>query len=187
MDENKKEIVPEATPSANNKKENKILAFLLDKKYYVGLALLVLVVMAWSTFRIKSLQSNFNNEKETIIHSYELKLDSLNIDRMQLTATTLSWAIRGELLRNNKEQINQYFNEFVKTPGIIKLQLINSEDGLIEISTDKKDEGIKTNKYANINNQVVESDSVQSTIITPITGLNNKIGIFTITIKNLKN
>ena len=89
-------------------------------------------------------------------------------------------------MRNNKEQISQYFNEFVKKPNIVKLQFINPDNGIIEISTDKKDEGTKTNQYLNINEQLVESDSLQSNFITPITGLNHKIGILSISMKNLK-
>ena len=186
MNDNNTNIIPDTNDQPNNSNKNKLLAFVLKNKYYVGLVIIILVIYTWSSLKLKSLQNNFQNEKATIINSYELQLDSLNIERMQLIATTLSWAIRGELLRNNKEQISQYFNEFVKKPNIVKLQFINPDNGIIEISTDKKDEGTKTNQYLNINEQLVESDSLQSNFITPITGLNHKIGILSISMKNLK-
>ncbi len=167
------------------KKENKFVKFILDKKYYVSLVVIILIIFGWAFIKISLLNSSFKTEKEIIINNYELKLDSLNIDRMKLTATTFSWAIRGELMRGNIEQINQYFAEFIKTPGILKLQLINPETSTIEISTDKKDEGLIIPMMQAVTDQITLTDSTDFKIITPITGLNKKISIFIITIKSL--
>jgi len=102
----------------------------------------------------------------------------LNTVDMQLVAKTFSWAIRGEFLRGNKDLINQFFNEFVKTPGIIKLQLINSESSVIEISTDKKDEGSRNVDYNNIKEQKTISGLSKMKVVTPISGLNKQIAVF---------
>lgn len=169
------------------KKENKFVKFLLANKYYVTLIVIILIISGWALIKISLLNSDFKSEKETIIKNYELKLDSLNIDRMKLTAKTFSWAIRSELMRANKDQINQYFDEFVKAPGVLKLQLINSENSLIEISTDKKDEGISVPMLQAITEQSTVTDSTEFKIITPITGLNKQIGVFIVTMKPFKN
>lgn len=171
----------------NNKNElgNKIWRYILSKIYYAGLVLIILIICLWALTKISILKNNYETDKSAIINKYELKLDSLNIDRMQLTAKTLSWALRGELIRDNKEQINQYFMEFVKNPNIGKLQFINAENSIIEISTDKKDEGTINSEYGKIDSQIISTDSIQYKIVTPITGLNKKIGFLIININNL--
>jgi hypothetical protein len=167
-------------------KEHKIVKFLIKKKYYVGLILIIFIILIWQAIKVHNLETSYAKKKSELISSYELKLDNLNMDRMKLTAKTFSWAIRSELMRENKEQINQYFNEFIKTPDIIKLQLINPDNSTIEIATDKKDEGIKNSDYGNIKKQVINSDASEFRIVTPITGLNKKIGIFVIDVNKYR-
>ena len=89
MNDNNTNIIPDTNDQPNNSNKNKLLAFVLKNKYYVGLVIIILVIYTWSSLKLKSLQNNFQNEKATIINSYELQLDSLNIERMQLIATTL--------------------------------------------------------------------------------------------------
>jgi hypothetical protein len=167
-------------------KERKIVKFLIKKKYYVGLILIIFIILIWQAIKVHNLETSFAKEKSELISSYELKLDNLNMDRMKLTAKTFSWAIRSELMRENKEQINQYFNEFVKTPDMIKLQLINPDNSIVEIATDKKDEGIRNTDYGNIKEQVITSNATGFKIVTPITGLNKKIGIFVINVNKYR-
>ncbi|MDD2345208.1 MAG: hypothetical protein PHY85_03590 [Bacteroidales bacterium] len=167
------------------KKENKFKKFLFKHKYYLGLILIIIVVVLWALIKISILKSSFNKEKSQIITNYELKLDSLNSNRFLLTAKTFSWAIRSELLRENKDQVNQFFNDFIKNTDVIKLQLINPETSIVEISTDKKDEGVKMPINTAIEDQVVNVNPTDFQIITPISGLNNQIGIFVMKIKKL--
>ncbi|PKL78493.1 MAG: hypothetical protein CVV25_11430 [Ignavibacteriae bacterium HGW-Ignavibacteriae-4] len=179
MEDLKTQEVPE-------KKESKFLKFVMKHKYYVALIIVIIVVLAWSFIRMALMESDFKEEKAQITSNYEMKLDGLNSDRLKLTATTFSWAIRSELLRENKEQINQYFNEFIKNPDIVKLQLINSETSIVELSTDKKDVGIEVTKYNSLQEQTIVTDSTEFQIVTPITGLNKKLGVFVMQVNSLK-
>jgi len=158
--------------------KNKLLHFLNKAKYYLGLILIILIILIWNYSKIHSLEKRNAKEKLEIVDNYKMKLDSLNTVDMQLVAKTFSWAIRGEFLRGNKDLINQFFNEFVKTPGIIKLQLINSESSVIEISTDKKDEGSRNVDYNNIKEQKTISGLSKMKVVTPISGLNKQIAVF---------
>ncbi len=173
----------EETPS---KKENKFLKFVMKNKYYIGLVLIIFVVLAWSFIRMAVMESDFEEEKVQVISNYELKLDSLNSDRLKLTATAFSWAIRSELIRENKEQINQFFNEFIKNPEIVNLQLINSETSIVELSTDKNDIGNKVNTFNSVQEQTIVSGFIDFQIITPINGLNKKLGIFVMQVNKLE-
>jgi hypothetical protein len=163
---------------------NDLLNFLNKKKYYLGLILVIIIILIWNYSKIHFLEKRKEKEKLEMVNNYKIKLDSLNAVHMQLIAKTFSWAIRSELIRGNKDQINQFFNEFVKTPGIIKLQLINPENSVIEISTDKKDEGLRNADYINIKGQETISGLPELKIVTPITGMNKQIGVFILEAKN---
>jgi len=158
--------------------DNKLSHFLNKAKYYLGLILIIIIILIWHYSKIYFLEKRNEKEKLEMVNNFKMKLDSLNTIHMQLTAKTFSWAIRSELIRGNKDQINQFFNEFVKTPGIIKLQLINSANSVIEISTDKKDEGLRNVDYINIKGQEIISGLPELKIVTPISGMNNQIGVF---------
>jgi len=166
---------------------NNLLHFLNKSKYYLGLILIIMIILIWNYSKIHFLEKRTEKEKLEIITNYEIKLDSLNAAQMQLIAKTFSWAIRSELIRGNKDQINQFFNEFVKTPGIIKLQLINSENSVIEISTNKKDEGLRNIDYINIKGQETISGLPELKIVTPISDMNKQIGVFILEANKLEN
>ncbi len=167
--------------------DNKPKHFLNRSKYYLGLILIMIIILIWHYSKVHFLEKSTKKEKLGIINSYELKLDSLNAVHLQLTAKTLSWAVRSELLRGNKDQINQYFNEFIKTPGIFKLQLINSENSVVEISTDKKYEGLRDTTYINITGQETIPDLPELKIVTPISGMNKQIGVFILEATKIEN
>lgn len=165
---------------------NKLLHFLNKQKYYLTLILIIAILFIWNNSKIRSLEKKSEQEKLEIVDNYKMKLDSLNAANMQLVAKTFSWAIRSELTRGNKDQINQLFNELIKTPGIIKLQLINPAKSVIEISTNKKDEGLRNVDYVNIKGQETISGLSDLKIVTPISGLNNQIGVFILEVNKFK-
>lgn len=160
--------------------------FFSKSKYYLGLILVIIIIVIWHYSTIYFIEKNTEKEKLEMNTNFGLKLDSLNTAQMQLTAKTFSWAIRSELIRGNKDQINQYFNEFIKTPGMIKLQFINSENSKIEISTDKKDEGTRNVDYINLNGQEIISGVPELKVVTPILGMNKQIGVFILEAKKIE-
>jgi len=170
-----------------NETDHKSKSLLSRSKYYLGLLLIVIIILVWHFSKIYLLKKRTETEKVVIINKYEKQLDSLNVYYLQLTAKTFSWALRSELLRGNKDQINQYFNEFIKTPGIKKLMLINPENSVIDISTDKKDVGTQNFDYINLKNQEIFINVNDFKIVTPISGMNNQIGIFIIEATNISN
>jgi hypothetical protein len=166
--------------------DNKPKHFANRAKYYLGLILLIILILAWHFSKTYYLKKNNEKNKLEMVNKYEVKLDSLKAIHLQLTAKTFSWAIRSELIRGNKDQINQLFNELIKTPGIIKLQLINTENSIIEISTDEKDVGTQNIDYINLKTQNTFQESSVMKIVTPISGLNKQIGVFILEAKKQK-
>lgn len=147
---------------------------------FVLLCLLIAVVIA-AFIRIKLLEHSFNKQQEALRVRYENKVDSLlQADRLT-TAKVFSWAVRGELIRDNRDQINQYFMNFVKESGVKKIKLIDPVSAKAIISTDKKDEGLVFADPTIFTEEIAvhHLDSVTQ-IISPVMGLNKKIGILVI-------
>lgn len=113
-----------------------------------------------------------------------------------LTATTeellrfstkgLNWAVRGELIRGNEEQVQQYITQLVKEDRIQQVEFI-TPDGIIQMSSDKKREGTA------FDSSVLESDPLHSEtpeyfwqedgsvkLFAPILGLEQKLGTLSI-------
>lgn len=180
----KKEITETSEVKSPELKKSKLKVvkdFMLKHIVKVVLLLLLIAMFIWSRIQISNLKSDFDQQKTEITNNYELKMDSLNIAGMELTAKTFSWAVRSELQRENKEQVELFFYDFIKSSQIEKLQYVNADNSTIELSTNKKEEGlIATSSFYKTNNQLTESDSTSFKIATPIMGLNKKLGVVVI-------
>lgn len=168
------------------KKENKFLKFIFRHKIIVILLLVLIGVFIWGTLKIGRMERDFVMQKDQIVHDYELRMDSLNLTKMELVSSVFSWAIRSEMTRENMEQVNQFFLNFIKVPNVEKVQLISYNNSSVLISTDKKDEGQVVTDNTILQSDTIRSyktDSTHSKIITPIMGLNNRIATLVIEIK----
>lgn len=167
-----------------------VFVIILSKyKYLILFLFLCLSLFFWMMTKLRKSQDELKlqeKQKGQIITQYEFTLDSLHSQSLLLTAKTFSWAIRSELLRGNKEQVNLFFNDFVRNPDILKLYFIDSKTSIVELSTDKKDEGTVVGKYNKEQVQTIVFDSTSFEIITPIAGLNDKLGVFVIKVDKLK-
>ncbi len=173
--------------NSDSKKENKFLNFILRNKIVVILILLLFGVFFWALIKMHYMEKDFNTQKSEIINKYELKFDSLNVAKMELVSTVFSWAIRSELSRENMEQVNQFFLNFIKVPDVEKVQLVNYDSSKILISTDKKDEGqaiTDPKLFVSDTLRYYKTDSGHIKYITPIMGLNKRIGSLVIDIKS---
>jgi len=128
------------------------------------------------------IENQFKKDTLKLRSDYENKLDSITTKNLMLTSKVFSWAIRSELTRENKEQVNQFFLSIIKEPGVSKVEFVRAPDGKITLSTNKKDEGsIYTNQVALMSNETInfKTDSVLN-VVTPVMGLNNKLGVLVI-------
>lgn len=142
-------------------------------------ALAAISVLFWGWFSMRSLKAQFQEEQALLRDSFETRIDTLQLEGMELTAKVLSWAIRSEVSRENIEQVNQFFLQFIKDAHVSKAQYIDAETGAILISTDKKDEGttILNPMVLKAEKQFAEQDSLHWRIATPVMGLNQKLGV----------
>jgi hypothetical protein len=92
----------------------------------------------------------------------------------------LAWAIRGELIRNNLDQIDQYFSQLVQVERI-KLAVLSSQEGKMLVASDKKfQEGEFGQVFpAELLNEAQVSIHPQGEdrlLVMPIMGLNTRLG-----------
>jgi len=163
----------------------KLVAFLKNNKAAAVLTVLLLVVFIWFCIKIRINEKNYNNEKTQLITQYESKIDSLQIKHLEFATEVFSWSVRSELLRENTENLNQLLTVFVKQSGADLVQLINPENKIVLLSSDKKFEGVSYTGLINfeIKKTVVLEDVGVVKIITPVMGFNNMIGILIVELR----
>ena len=142
----------------------------------------LVAVSLWSFIKINLLNSSFEKQTSELKTIYENEINSLSVEQLTTTSKVFAWAVRSELLRNNKEQVNLFFERIIKEPGINKVQFVDSKTSKILLSTNKKDEGaVYPNQVALMTDETIHfsSDATQS-FISPVMGLNNKLGVLVI-------
>jgi len=162
-----------------SKFSDKLVTFLKNNKVASVLAVLLLVVFIWFSVKMRISERNFNNEKTQLITQYESKIDSLQIHHLEFATMVFSWSVRSELLRNNSENLNQLLTVFVKESGADLVLLINPEDKMVLLSSDKKYEGnpYTDNLAFELNKPSVLKEGGEVKIITPVMGFTNQIGV----------
>ncbi len=171
--------------SEEKPKKNVFTTFLWKNKIPVFLIVIIGAIVLYYNLRINSIESTHFEEMSSTIRNYNLQIDSIQISSLTQTVKVFSWAIRSEMIRNNIEQVNQFFLAFIKEKGVERIDLINPESALIILSTDMKQEGItiSDSRILQAENTITVQDSVGLRIISPIMGLEKKIGIISVKIK----
>ena len=170
----------QTTTVKKEKKTSWIVNYILNHKMLFALLFALIVVFGWGQWRISKLEKE-KSEQKTL---YENKLDSIHIADMVVASKTFSWAIRSDMMRNNTDQANQYLDNLLKEPHVQKAFVVNAENQLIILSTDKKEIGIPFSDFTAIQTKETTWKKSDKTIrfISPIMGLNKKAGISVIEI-----
>jgi L-lactate utilization protein LutC len=174
--------VNEKQPSENVYTKGGIGEFIRRHKMITFLLAVLVILAVYAFIRISLMESQFKKDTLKLKSMYENKIDSLTTRQLTLSSKVFSWAIRSELTRENKEQVNQFFLRFIKEPGVSKVEFVNALDGKVTLSTNKKDEGsVFPNQVAMTTTETINyrNDSVLS-IVSPVMGLNNKLGVLVI-------
>ena len=150
--------------------------------FVLFIALVVCVV--WATYRINSDKKQYEKDKIELTTKYEIQIDSLELKSIEFSSTVFSWSVRSELLRENVENLNQLLTVYVKESNANLVQLVNLEDKIITISSDKQYEGNSFVIPANTDltkQRTVVSDS-KMTVYTPVMGYTGTIGLLIVEI-----
>ena len=156
------------------------------KKHPLSFVLLIALIacIIWANFRINSDNKQYVKDKIELTTKYEIQIDSLVLKNIEFSSTVFSWSVRSELLRKNVENLNQLLTVYVKVSDANLVQLVNLEDKIITISSDKQYEGNRFVIPANIDltkQRTVVSDS-NITVYTPVMGYTGAIGLLIVEI-----
>jgi len=175
-----------------NSQENSSLSKLMSIKLPLWVSLLLLIVLiiafVWEQMIISNMEGQMQEQAQQLetsraaIRSDAEKALAQNSDAAHsLLGATLSWAIRGELIRNNMDQIDQYFAELVKVERI-KLAVLSDPSGKLLVSSDKKyQDGEFAQAFpAELLNEAQVSirpgPDGSKLLVMPIMGLNTRMG-----------
>jgi len=168
------------------KKQSKLKGFILKNKVTVFLLLVILGVFSWGSFKNYRLKAQFEKNKMEIEIRDAIRLDSIKSASYELSTKVFSWAIRSEMLRNNTEQVDQFFLSFIKEPNVRKIQLLNPDTGKVLLSTDKKEEGQVLSQLEGLKTDSLTAVRAEGSlkVYSPIMGLNTKLGLLIVEFEN---
>ena len=165
-----------------------VLSELPNKKlpmWYGALFLaIIFFLIAWKQISENRMESEMAkqlaNERVLITQEAREYADKQYIKEEERFGQVLAWAVRGELIRNNLDQVDQYLNELVKMKDTDRVVLV-SEEGKLLVSTDKRleDENV-ADLYPK---EILKADTItvetnvddKKLLVVPVMGLNNRI------------
>ncbi len=164
-------------------------------KYIAVLVGLIVVIFAWKSIAVGKVEANMAKklEHERVLLTQQAReyADQQYIKEEERFGQVLSWAVRGELIRNNLDQIDQYLSEIVKMRDTERVVLI-SEEGQLLVSTDKRLEEAKAaelypKEILNMQKISVKSDvEGKKILVIPVMGLNKKIATVVVSYNQAK-
>lgn len=165
-----------------------VLSELPNKKlpmwYGAVFLVIILFLIAWKQISESRMESEMAkqlaNERVLITQEAREYADKQYIKEEERFGQVLAWAVRGELIRSNLDQVDQYLNELVKMKDTDRVVLV-SEEGKLLVSTDKR---LEDENVANLYPQeILKPDNItvvtnvddKKLLVVPVMGLNNRI------------
>ncbi|MDV6343341.1 hypothetical protein [Nitrosomonas sp. Is37] len=166
--------------------------------FFVFLGILLLVI-AWKYIAVSQAESRVEKERAEIAQALETErsilirkareyADSQYVKEEERFGQVLSWAVRGELIRNNLDQVSQYLNELVKMKDTERVVLI-SDDGKLLVSTDKKLEETEGKELypAEVLQKrkitMISDVNGKKLLVVPVMGLNSRLATVVVSYK----
>ncbi len=155
---------------------------------FLGVLLLVFI---WKQIAVNQAESQLEKGQAQLAQQLEDKSKELVTKAREYADTqykkeeerfgqVLAWAVRGELIRNNLDQIDQYLTELVKTKDTERVVLI-SDEGKLLVSTDKRLESEEASslypqEILGLQTITIKSDvGNRKLLVVPVMGLNKRL------------
>ena len=187
--------------SANASPSTGVMAKLTAVKLplWVGLALLILwaISFAWQSLAQKRLEAKLetdraamtaqaDNERQALLAQLRTRAGEASEASLREFGTALAWAVRGEMIRNNLDQVDQFFTEIVRLPNTERAVLAGT-DGKILVSTDRRHVG--ADAAALVGAEALQQGQVSvraaqdgaRDLVIPVMGLNSRLGTVIVT------
>tara|TARA_R110002073_G_scaffold189936_7_gene348794 strand:+ start:5227 stop:5874 length:648 start_codon:yes stop_codon:yes gene_type:complete len=145
---------------------------------------IIIIIFAWKQIAVGKVESDMakqlEGERAIITEQAREYADKQYIKEEVRFGQVLAWAVRGELIRKNLEQVSQYLNEIVKMKDTERVVLIGI-DGQLLVSTDKRledaeGEDLYSEEILNQPDISVKSNvDGKKLLIVPVMGLNTRL------------
>ncbi|MDR2009488.1 MAG: hypothetical protein LBQ22_03295 [Bacteroidales bacterium] len=164
-----------------NQDSGKFIKFIKRNKMSSFLFILLIIVIVWALISNYVNKRNTNKEIASITASSKNKIDSIRETSVKQTMLAFSWAVRSEMIRNNLDQVDQFFTSFIRESQVLKILLVDPSTQKVLLSTDKKDEGIEFPGAGFISDNItIQDNETYIRAIAPVSGLNGRLGILII-------
>lgn len=146
---------------------------------------LLVILFLWKTIQYNRLEKRMTREKEQIINQSLAFTTNQEKTFLLLFSKPFSWAVRTQMLRNNLDEVNDYFNQLIKEDRFEQISLIDNE-GVIEVCTNKKIEGESAEAFFGGFSYDAFSTELQNVggdtilISTPVLGYDKRLGTIVI-------
>ena len=138
-------------------------------------------------FALKRQANNFEAEKTMLLQEAQDAFQVNSNTNMELMMKAFVWAVRGEMIRGNQEQVDQYFKQLVKSEKVQEVTLVDKE-GKILISSNKKNEG--NNLAEDFAKSVLATEEMnvidrsdKQIVAAPVMSLDSRIGTLVVVCK----
>ena len=166
---------------------------------WVSLVLLVLwlVTFAWQSFAQARLEarlaqdreamtSQFEADRQTLFGQLRSRVESDTDESRRQFGLALAWAVRGEMIRNNLDQVDQFFTEIVRLPTTERVLLVGADNKVL-VSTDRRHKdadgvalvGADTLQLPQVTVRAGQDGSRE--LVIPVMGLNARLGTVIVT------
>jgi hypothetical protein len=145
------------------------------------LVLLVLGMYLWKIFAVRSVETKLEVERSIMMEAQRQALDEQAKKMLRLAALPLAWAVRTEMMNNNLGQVDEYFRDLIRNPGVLLVALIGKEDKVV-LATDRKletqaSDSLFSKNIRNADEILIEDSESVLRLGVPIMGLNEKLGV----------
>ena len=155
------------------------------KWFWMALTILLVTNLYFYASNRMTIKKHNKELTQTKVH-YEkelrLSLDKNAKEQLSLMLKTFVWAVRSSMIRNNMDEVDQYFTELIREENIYEIVLVGN-DGKIRVSTNKKHQ---TKPFSSFYPTRIlaqpdiffthSEDSLAYYVAAPVLSLNNRLG-----------
>ena len=155
-------------------------------------AVLLLALLGWQRVAMNRAEAGLAAERQALSRQFEADRSALLGElRAKVAANTdeakrqfgmaLAWAVRGEMIRNNLDQVDQFFGEIVKLPHTERVVLADAS-GTVRVSTDRRHLGAALTTLVPVEATLADKVEVRvqaegpKLLVIPVMGLNSRLG-----------
>jgi len=129
----------------------------------------------------ETLSSQFQADRSALVSELKAKVEADADESKRQFGMALAWAVRGEMIRNNLDQVDQFFGEIIKLPHTERALLADST-GKVLVSTDRRYLGVALSMLVPVEATLAGEVAVRAgpnetkLLVIPIMGLNSRLG-----------